>query len=498
MTIARPLILAIDQGSSATKALLMDESGGVQGSATAAITTRYPQPGWVEHSADDIAESVRSAVRRCVPADLAGRVVGVGMTNQRESMVLWEAATLRPVSAVISWQDRRTAAGCVALADYADTVRQISGLPLDPMFSARAKWLLDQYDPDRTASRRGELRLGTVDSWLMMVFTGEHVAEIGNASRTQLLAIDHADWSEELLAVFDVPRSALGRLVSSTGPFRPLRGLAPLADGCPVGAVVADSHAALFAHRGWQPGVVKATYGTGSSVMALGDDRATTRELCRTVAWDLGAGPVLALEGNILSSGATLSWLSRLLSMSEGELAARARTERCSSLHLVPAFNGLGAPWWDGQALGIAVGLSFDTGVAELARAAIDSIAFQVDDVMTAMTGAREQPSTVLLADGGATKNAMLMQMQADLTGIPICRAAFEDLSAGGAADMCGLSVGLWDHAHLDARPIAYDKFVPEIDDELRREWRLGWHGAVARARVRANDTASSSTSSNA
>jgi glycerol kinase len=372
-------------------------------------------------------------------------------------------------------------------------VRALSGLPLDPMFSAlKAGWLLDAYDPDRTRSERGELCLGTIDSWLLSRLGGDHVIELGNAARTQLLGVRERRWDPELLSLFRVPEAVLPRLVASTGPFPSVRGLAPLRDGTPVTAVLGDSHAALFAHAGWRPGHVKATYGTGSSIMSLGDPgAATSAALCLTIAWDDGE-PAYAFEGNIRSSGATLTWLAELLGTTPPALAELAAPSS-EGLHLVPAFGGLGAPWWDDAAVGLMSGLTFATRAPHLARAALESIAFQVEDVVAAVD--REvRPVDVLLADGGPTANPTLMQLQADTSGRRVEVARDRELSALGAAHLAGVGAGVWSRSRLEALERPRDGYEP-VEPAASRGRRIAdWHAAVARSRRRNADAVSEPT----
>src|SRR4051794_16959503 len=353
-------ILAIDQGTSATKALLVDATGAIVARGSAPVALHTPRPGWVQQDANEIWASVQAAVAACVSDQ---RVVAVGLSTQRESLLLWDRATGEPLGPMLSWQDQRTLADCARLAEHDDTVRAISGLPLDPMFSAtKARWLLDAYGRDGVC-------LGTVDSYLAYKLGGGHVIEAGNAARTQLLDVRARDWSPELLELFGIPREVLPDVIPSTGPFPAARGLAPLPDGTPVCAVMGDSHAALFAHAGWRPGQVKATYGTGSSIMCLGDPAAHSN-LCLTIAWDLDGEVAHAFEGNIRSTGATLTWLAQLLNTTPSELAAQAADD-AGGVHLVPAFGGLAAPWWDDEAVGLISGLTFATRAPQLARAAL-------------------------------------------------------------------------------------------------------------------------------
>jgi glycerol kinase len=484
------LILAVDQGTGSTKALLVDRRGAVLARASHAVRQAHPRPGWVEQSADEIWASVQTAVGRCLAGVDGNAVVAVGISNQRESMVLWDRATGEAVTPVISWQDQRTAAQCAALAEEGagEIVRAISGLPLDPMFSAaKGRWLLDHADPDRVRSRRGELCLGTIDSWLLSRFGGEHLIEIGNASRTQLLDVRTGRWSPRLLDLFGVPEQVLPRVVPSIGPFPRVRGLSPLPDGVPVAAVLGDSHAALFAHAGWRPRQVKATYGTGSSVMARCDLDAAgagpiaAAGLCLTIGWASGE-IAYAVEGNIRASGSTLSWLADVVGRTPAELASLAATAHSDGVHLVPAFNGLGAPWWDARAQATLVGMSLATTLPAIARAALESVAFQVEDVMAAVDDVIGRAG-VLQADGGATQDAALMQSQADLSGRRVHRSRVADLSALGAAHLAGRAIGLWSSAELDAVDRPFDSFEPRTTPAERSEARAAWHAAVARSR---------------
>ncbi|AXG82453.1 glycerol kinase [Streptomyces paludis] len=497
-----PLLLAVDQGTSATKALLVDPAGTVVAAASAPLGSAHPRPGWVEQSAEEIWQSVTTAVRGCLAGQDPARVAGLGLSTQRESLLLWERATGEPAGPVLGWQDRRTAAGCARLTaeGAGPEIRATTGLPLDPMFSAlKAQWLLDTYDPGRDRARRGELCLGTVDSWLLWrlgggAAGGEHVIEVGNAARTQLLDIHRRTWDDALLGLFGVPRQALPRVTASTGPFRPVLGLAPLRDGTPVAAVLGDSHAALLGHGVFRPGRVKATYGTGSSVMGLvtEPERALAgSELCLTIAWDDGT-PAYALEGNIRSSGATLRWLAGLFGQSEGELAARA-AEDSGGVHLVPAFGGLAAPWWDNDASGLISGLTLGAGLPQLARAALESIAFQTEDVIAAVDRAAGRVS-VILADGGPTDNAALMRLQADTSGRTVERPRVRDLSALGAADLAGTALGLLTREDLAGRARDRDIHRPALPEADRLRRTADWHRAVARSRGHATGPVEVST----
>jgi glycerol kinase len=432
--------------------VLVDRSGAIVREASAPVPIRYPRPGWVEQDADEILASVLTAAAECLTGFDRKAVTAVGFSTQRESAVVWDRITGRPAGPVLGWQDQRTRAYCDALRDkgFAGPIRKISGLPLDPMFSAaKLRWLLDR-SPDAA--------VGTVDAWLLYALTGSHQIEVGNASRTQLLDVRAGTWSPELLDIFGIPSSALPVITRSSGDLGVISESGGELAGLPVTAVLGDSHAALYAH-----GVsgVKVTYGTGSSVMRLGS--AAGDAVCLTVAWN----DQLAMEGNIRSSGATVAWLADLLGVSPRQIGEMASHASSDGVQLVPAFGGLAAPWWDDSAVGLISGLTLGVKAPQLARAALESIAHQVTDVIDAMGGADR-----ILADGGASANDLLMRIQADLAGVPVRRARAANLSALGAAFLAG---GLTDWS-LD-----YDDFEPGPRDPAAR---LAWRDAVRRART--------------
>ncbi|WP_305785666.1 FGGY family carbohydrate kinase [Symbioplanes lichenis] len=444
-------VLAIDQGTSATKCLLVSGAGEVVRSASAPVPIRYPRPGWVEQDAGEILDSVLAAAAECLDGVPPAAVRVVGLSTQRESAVVWDRRTGKPAGPVLGWQDQRGREVCDERREHAAVVRKLSGLPLDPMFSAaKLRWLLD---------RTPDALVGTVDSWLLYALTGDHRIEAGNASRTQLLDVSTGEWSPALLDLFGIPASALPSIVPSSGDLGTvLPSFGPLA-GLPITAVLGDSHAALYAH-GSTDGV-KVTYGTGSSVMKLGDS--TGPAVCRTIAW-ASPNPAHAAEGNIRSSGSTVAWVAELLGTTTEHVAALAADASSDGVHLVPAFGGLAAPWWDDAATGTISGLTLGTRAPQLARAAVESVAHQVADVVEAMGGA-----SCVLADGGATGNDVLMQIQADLLGVPVRRARTANLSALGAAALAG---GL-------SPALTYDEFLPRPG---AAESRSAWRDAVRRA----------------
>ncbi len=478
------LILAIDQGTSATKTALVNPAGEVVARAAADLAVHHPRKGWVEQSPDEVWRSIEESVSTCLSRAGHDGLIGLGLSTQRESLLLWDRRTGAAQSPLISWQDQRTVALCREYAPFADSVRELSGLPLDPMFSAtKAQWLLDQFDPDRARAARGDLCLGTVDAWILYRLTGKHQTEIGNASRTQLMDIRTCQWSPRLLDLFGVPAGALPEIVGSAGPFARRVGDDALPK-VPVLAVMGDSHAALFGHAGWRPGLVKATYGTGTSVMAAQGGAGPASGLCETIAWQHGAEPVRAVEGNIRSSGATLAWLARLTGATPARIAALAETAQADGVHLVPGFNGLGAPWWDQEAAGLLTGLTLGTKLENVARAALESVALRVNDLLLAIRRATGR-AEVLSVDGGAVVNSSLMQLQADVSGTAVLRPATADLSALGAAHLAGLAAGWWSAADLDALPRPHDEFTPATSAPWRAAEVSAWHAAISRARYR-------------
>lgn len=481
-------VLAIDQGTSATKCVLVDSAGRMVAKASAHLTESYPQSGWVEQDAEAIWRSVCEAVSLCLAQQPKVRVAAVGLSTQRESALIWRAKDATPVTPLLSWQDRRT----VALQDLissngeAGLVLERSGLPLDPMFSAlKIRWLLDEIDAERSASRSGELVAGTIDAWLLARMGGARCIEVGNASRTQLLNVQSGAWDRELLDVFNIPAALLPEVVPSIGRRVEAGALHPLLAGVPVSGVMADSHAALYAHGVRQVGAVKATMGTGSSVMGLAAQGAKRLPgLCLTIAWDAGQGPRLAHEGNIRSAGATLRWAAELFGMDAEAAAAESVLVSPGELCIVPAFTGLGAPYWDARAVGLISGLTLSSNRQQILAAALDSIAQQVADVAAAMNadGATVQK---LLLDGGPSRNATLREAIAAYIQRPVVHCTDPELSALGVAHLAGLAEGVWDETAL--QNIARSQHTTAVPQRSQLETevaRANWAQAVARSRL--------------
>lgn len=456
---------------------------GIRSRASVPIRQQHPRPGWAEQDGLEIWSSVQQSVRAALKGLDPAQIAAVGLSTQRESMLLWDPGTGVPLGPMLGWQDSRGAALCARLRSegHADRVRQVTGLPLDAMFSAaKAAALLDTYDPDRSRSRRGELCLGTVDSWLLWRIGGRHLIEAGNAARTQLLDIDARTWDPWLLELFNVPIEALPDVVPSIGPFVSCLDLGPLPSTVSVSGVLGDSHAALFAHAGWQPGRVKVTYGTGSSVMGVtAHHQSSSTGVARTIAWELDE-PSYALEGNIRSSGATLTWLAQLFGSTPAVIASSAAPSS-GGVILVPAFTGLGAPWWDDQARASITGVTAGTRQEHIARAGLEAIAFQIEDVIAAFEDSGEAIGTIL-ADGGPSTNTILMQLQADTSGRRVSTSHVAELSAVGAAHLAGLGAGLWSLTDLERLPRERSHFEPQSDVDHRAERQRGWHAAVSAA----------------
>ena len=489
-----PVIVAVDQGTSATKAIVVDRSGRIVNRSSVRVSRADPRPGWVQQDALEIKDSVVAAIENALEGlDVA--VQAVGLSNQRESALAWDRRTGEPLGPLLGWQDRRTAPRAQALKSsrWSSVVKQRTGLPIDPMFSAlKLQWLLDEVDADRSSSGDGRIALGTVDSWLVSALTGEHRIEVGNASRTQLLDLASLDWDDELLELFDIPRRCLPRVASSQEPTGSIRGVPALGEDTTICGVLGDSHAALYAHGVRRAGQVKATYGSGNSIMGLIDpdvavDHGSSADdgLVRTVAW-AEERPVYAFEGTVLSTGATLVWLAQMFGTEPGELAKLAESvPDAGGVEIVPAFAGLGAPWWDESATAVMCGFGLGTGPAQVAHAAFESVALQTEAVLAAAENRLGTPTEMVLADGGPTRNDWLMQKQADLSQRRVARSNVAELSATGAGDMAGIACGFWTAQECAELPRDRTPFVPRMDAESARDRRLQWQHAVRRARYR-------------
>jgi glycerol kinase len=511
---SRDLILAIDQGTTNTKALLFDARAVTAGApveaavlaeAAVRVPVAFPRPGWVETDPEALWQTVGTAVERCLAGVEAGSLAAVAVANQRESVLAWDRRTGRALGPCVSWQCRRSGPLCERLAgDGAGPLIQArTGLTLDPMFSAgKARWLLDHIDAGEARARRGEICLGTVDAWLAWNLSGGTVfaTDLTNASRTQLLDLDALRWDEELMALFGVPAAALPELRASSAVVGATQGAGALRAGIPIAALVGDSHAALFGHGAPAPGSAKATYGTGTSVMAPLERPTRDARLSSTVAWSLeepgrpGAVSVAyALEGNITATGAALGWLATILGL-EGQEAELERlalsVPDAEGVYLVPAFTGLGAPHWDAAAQGLISGLGRGTSRAHLARAAFDAVAYQVRDVLDVLRACLPTPLVTLYADGGAVQSDLLAQTQADVLGLPVLRSRSGSLAALGAAYLAGLATGILGSLDEVRRlPRDLDRFEPGAAAPGFEDGYRGWQLALRRASGALADT---------
>jgi glycerol kinase len=487
------LILAIDQGTTNTKVLLVDHSGRVVARAARPLMIRFPRPGWVEQAPEALWRSVADAMDECLDQAGGAELAAIGITNQRESVLIWDRRTGQPATPCAVWQCRRSAAFCDDLRQRGlePLLRSRTGLAVDPLFSAsKARWLLDSIPDGMRRAAAGDLCIGTIDSWVLWNLTGGqvHACDATNASRTQLLNLHSLSWDPELLDIFGLPRPALPDVRPSSGLFGETVRSGRLPAGVPITSLIGDSHAALFGHAAFEPGSVKATYGTGSSLMTLLKTPVlSSGGLSTTVAWLRGPVATYALEGNITSTGGSVQWLGEFLGLADpahdaAELAQRS--DDTGGVYLVPAFAGLGAPYWDADARGLICGLTRGSSAAQLARATIESIAYQVRDVFESMRRDVDVALPHLMADGGASRNDFLMQFQADILGRPVVRNLSTDLSALGAAWLAGLALGLWrSTGELTALPRAEDRFEPRMTESERDARYAGWAEAVARTR---------------
>jgi len=489
-----PLILALDQGTTSSRAILFDEQGFVCSAAQREIRQIFPQPGWVEHDPEEIWETQRAVAAEAIESAgvRAADLAAIGISNQRETTVLWDRVTGEPLCNAIVWQDRRTAPACERLVakGKAPEIGRKTGLVVDPYFSAtKIAWMLEHVAGAREAANAGRLAAGTVDSWLIWKLTGGalHATDVTNASRTMLYDIHAGDWDEDLLRLFDIPRELLPQVRSSSERYADasideLRGV-------PVSGIAGDQQAALFGQACFDSGAAKCTYGTGCfALMNTGRDAPVSKErLVTTVAWKLGGTTSYALEGSIFVGGAVVQWLRDGLGLvrSAAEIERLAATvEDNGDVYFVPAFTGLGAPHWDPDARGLLVGLSRGTEAGHVARAALEGIAFQVADVLDAMARDAGRPVAELRVDGGAAANDLLMQFQADLLGVSILRPRVTETTALGAACLAGLGVGLWSGPEeIDALASVERRFEPAMDRGRVAELRGRWNDALSRAR---------------
>jgi glycerol kinase len=486
-------VVALDQGTTSSRAIVYDHRARVVAADHLPFEQHYPEAGHVEHDALEIWQTQLKALKNALQKAgvSAGQVAAVGITNQRETTVIWEKATGKPVANAIVWQCRRTAGRCDELrkAGYAKLIREKTGLVIDAYFSAtKAEWLLDQSEELRAKAERGELLFGTIDTWLVWNLSGGrlHITDVTNASRTMLFNIHTLDWDEELLSLFRIPRAMLPEVRGSSEVYG-MTDAGVFGAEVPIAGIAGDQQAALFGQGCFQEGMAKNTYGTGCFLlMNTGSKpRLSERGLLTTVAWKIGEQVQYALEGSVFIAGAGVQWLRDELKILENA----AESERLAlsvpdnnGVYIVPAFTGLGAPYWDAYARGAIFGLTRDTSRAHIARAMLEAIAYQTRDVIDAMQADSGLRISRLLVDGGAVQNGFLMQFQADLLGTEVVRPDSHESTARGAAFLAGLAVGVWDGMeNLKALGGGQTTFVPAMEEAEREKLYSGWKNAVGR-----------------
>lgn len=486
-------ILSLDQGTTSSRAILFDHDGLIVAQAQKPFTQYYPEPGWVEHDPEEIWETQLAVAREAIV--LAGiepkDIVSIGLTNQRETVVMWDKDSGRPVYKAIVWQCRRSTAICEELlsSGLEDEFRSRTGLRLDPYFSGtKLCWLFREIPGLKALAENGEILFGTMDSWLLWKLTGKHATDVTNASRTLLFNINTETWDPMLLSVLGIPPQILPKVCSSSDDFGMTK---PELFGCsiPVNGVIGDQQAALFGHTCFNPGMAKTTYGTGCfTLLNTGNKPVWSKnDLLTTIAWRIGGKTTYALEGSVFIAGAVLQWLrdemQLIASAAESEELARS-IDDTNGVFFVPAFVGLGTPYWDPDARGAIVGITRGVNRAHIVRAALESIAYQSEDLLSAMGADCGEPVKILKADGGATANRFLMQFQADVSAIPVLLPEVSEITALGAAYMAGLHCGYWSGlVDIEKNWQIKSRFEPNIDEKDRQKRLALWHRAVSATR---------------
>ena len=485
-------ILALDQGTTSSRAIVFDHNGSVVSVAQQEFRQIFPQPGWVEHDANEIWATQRNVAAEALNKVrlTANDVAAIGITNQRETAVVWDRTTGKPICNAIVWQDRRTAGVCDRLKarGLAKTITRKTGLVVDAYFSGtKLQWILNNVPGAKAKARAGELAFGTVDSWLVWNLTGgrTHVTDPSNASRTMLFNIHTGDWDKDLLKMFGVPRSILPEVRSSSEVYGECN---MLGAAIPIAGIAGDQQAALFGQVCTQPGMVKNTYGTGCFMLMHTGAKpiASKNNLLTTVAWRIGNKTEYALEGSIFIAGAVVQWLRdglQIISSSSEVESLAAQVPDNGGVYVVPAFAGLGTPHWDQYARGLIIGLTRGSSRAHIARAALEGVAYQVADVLRAMEGDAKIRLKELRVDGGACANNLLMQFQADLLNVPVVRPKVSETTALGAAYLAGLAVDYWKNQSEIASQWQTDRrFVPAMKTAARKKLVSGWSKALERA----------------
>lgn len=488
------VLLALDQGTTSSRAIVFDDAGQELARASKEISQKYPHNGWVEQDAEEIWETQSAITLEALSnaGATAKDVIALGITNQRETTIVWDRKTGKPVAPAIVWQDRRTAQTCEQMQSEGkeDEIRHRTGLILDPYFSAtKLRWILDHINDGMARAKRGELAFGTVDSWLVWNLTNgtRHVTDVTNASRTLLFNIYEKQWDEKLLELFDIPKEILPEICGNAEIIAEVHNPESL-KGISIAGIAGDQQAALFGQACFERGMAKNTYGTGCFLLMNIGKKATlsNHRLLTTIAWQLNGETEYALEGSIFMGGAIVQWFRDNLGIirDSAEIEALAmQVKNADGVYLVPAFSGLGAPYWDPYARGAILGMTRGTTQAHLARAALDSIALQSADVLEAMTKDSNMELRELRVDGGASANNLLMQLQANLLEVNVSRSGYRESTAMGVACLAGLGAGHWKNKEEIAKLWKEEKhFTPQTPPEANRLFREGWKKAVKRA----------------
>ncbi len=486
-------ILSFDQGTTSSRAILFDHDGKLVAQAQKPFTQFYPSPGWVEHDADEIWETQLAVAREAI--EKAGikpeEIVSIGITNQRETVVMWDKDSGKPVYKAVVWQCRRSTSICEELvaAGLEEEFRKRTGLRLDPYFSGtKLTWLFRENIALKALAENGEILFGTIDSWLLWKLTGRHVTDVTNASRTLMYNIHEQEWDAHLLSLLGIPPQILPEVLSSAADFGSTK---PELFGCaiPVTGVLGDQQAALFGHACYKPGMAKNTYGTGCfTLLNTGDKPVRSKNnLLTTIAWKIGGKTTYALEGSVFIGGAVIQWLRDemkfIASAPESEELARSVPDS-NGVIVVPAFVGLGAPYWDPDTRGSILGITRGVNNAHIVRAALESIAYQSEDLLESMSADFGNPVELIKADGGATANSFLMQFQSDISGIPVLLPHISEITALGAAYVAGLQCGFWENMEeIEQKWIVKQRFEPQMNVKERKKRMEHWHKAVSATR---------------
>lgn len=490
-------IMSLDQGTTSSRAILFNKKGEIVYTAQREFPQYFPQPGWVEHNPSEIWSSILAVIATCLAeAEVKpSQIAGIGITNQRETTVVWEKDTGHPVYNAIVWQSRQTADICADLKTqgHEDMIRQKTGLLIDPYFSAtKVKWILDHVEGARDRAERGELLFGTIDSWLIWKLSGgtAHVTDYSNASRTMMYNIHELEWDQEILDLLDIPRAMLPEVRGSSEVYAHTVPYHFFGSEVPIAGAAGDQQAALFGQACYEEGAIKNTYGTGCFMLMNTGERAIHSQhgLITTIAWGIDGKIEYALEGSIFVAGSAIQWLRdglRMIKDSKDSELYSSRVDSTDGVYLVPAFVGLGSPYWDSEVRGAVFGLTRGTSKEHFIRATLESLAYQTRDVLNAMQQDSGNPLAKLRVDGGAVKNNLLMQFQSDILGAPVERPVISETTALGAAYLAGLAVGFWSSREEICEQWASERiFEPGMAEEQRERLYAGWQKAVEAAMV--------------